>query len=135
MPDFNDMFPSKYMKSADLKGGEFRVCVSGIQQEQVQDSPPEQRWVIYFQSTEKGMILNVTNGRMLANLFGQDTDSWIGQYVVLYAAQTQTPDGKPTLGLRIRKDITVQNSPEATAQNISVQEGPPSLPEEGDLPF
>jgi hypothetical protein len=39
--------------------------------------------VVYFQGKQKGLVTNKTNANNIAALYGDDTDDWIGQKIML----------------------------------------------------
>jgi hypothetical protein len=95
----NDVFPSKYISSADIDGREIELIIQSIEMEDVSDG--EQKAVVYFNKGTKGAVLNVTNWNTLEDAYGEDSDAWIGQPVILTVERT-TFKGKPTKGLRLK---------------------------------
>jgi len=93
-------FPSRYIKSHDLDDQEIKVTINTVTMEQV-GMGGDQQPVVYFRGWQKGMVLNKTNGRKIASLFGDDTDKWKGNEIILYAAQTQF-QGEQMMGLRVK---------------------------------
>lgn len=102
MADINALFPSKFLKSADIKGREPTVCISKLEVEAVAEG--EHKPVLYFQNASKGMVLNRTNADTIAQSYGPDTDSWLGKEITIYVARVQGPNGM-TDGLRVRVPI------------------------------
>ena len=47
------------------------------------------KWVCYFDGTDKGLVLNKTNLNTIARLYGDDTDLWIGKPITLFATEVQ----------------------------------------------
>jgi hypothetical protein len=45
--------------------------------------------VLFFREEEKGLVLNKTNTTIIAKLYGDDTDDWVGKPVTLYATEVQ----------------------------------------------
>ena len=50
-----------------------------------------------FEGVEKGLVINKTNARKLADAYGKQSSKWIGQIVQLYSEDTSF--GK---GVRVR---------------------------------
>lgn len=98
----NDIFPSKYLKAADLDGIETVATISGLQMEPMkdQDGNEETKPVLYFTDL-KPMVMNLTNGRAIESLYGDDTDVWAGNQVTLYTAEVSA-FGKVTQAIRVR---------------------------------
>ena len=63
----------------------------------------EQCPVCHWQEDQKPMILNVTNMKTIAKMYGSDTDGWTGKRVQIYATTTKF-GGDMVECLRIRKD-------------------------------
>ena len=60
------LFPARYAKGQDLKGKEVSLTIDTVRTERArprQGAPEESIYVIYFQETEKGVVLS----RTLAN--------------------------------------------------------------------
>ena len=49
----------------------------------------ENKVILCFEESKKPLILNATNAKRLAKLFGRDTDTWAGQVVELYAEEVK----------------------------------------------
>lgn len=61
------------------------VTIAGHSIEQVQnESGKSRKGVLRFRENVKPLILNVTNGKSIAKLYGKDADGWIGKRIVLY---------------------------------------------------
>src|SRR5678815_4392698 len=82
------MFPSKFVAAHDLCGQDVNVTIAGIKVEGV-GTDEEQRPVLYFQGMTKGMVLNRTNARRIEQLYGAETESWVGRPVTLYPSETE----------------------------------------------
>lgn len=79
------IFPSNYLKAADLQGKRVKV---NIKQVLIEDIGGEDKPVIYFENKDKGVVLNKTNANMIAEIAGTpETDEWAGVPIVLYAAK------------------------------------------------
>ena len=86
--NINEMFPSKYLRAADLQGMKVPVTISGVSMTEFEDNgKKESKAVIHFEGKEKGMVMNKTNAMTIAAAYGDDTDNWPGQKVILYSAK------------------------------------------------
>lgn len=94
----NDVFPSNYIKAADLKKREHTVVIASADVEKVGD---ERKLVLHFQGREKGLICNKTNAGRIAHFYGEDTDDWIGKEIVLFADLVDF-QGKTVEAIRVR---------------------------------
>lgn len=107
-------FPSKYIKSEDIKaaGRPVPVVIDRVEMETIgQGNEQEEKPVLYFRNKSKGMVLNVTNGNTIKDAYGDDTDSWLGQPIELYVARVSYA-GKMMDGLRVQLP-SVQRQPAA----------------------
>ena len=82
----SEAFPSKYIKAADLKGQNVTVKMDRIECETIGD---DTKVILYFHGKEKGLVLNVTNKNMIVDLYGSETEDWVGQPIILYEAMVQ----------------------------------------------
>ena len=99
--DINAAFPSKYLKAADLQGRQVTVAISNCVVENVgTDSQPQKKPVLYFSGASKGFILNRTNGEVIVQAYGTETDNWLGAKITLFAAPVAFK-GKMVPGLHV----------------------------------
>lgn len=139
----SDAFPSKYIKHEDLGGREVTVRINYVKIEAVgpdKDNLP----VMYFIGKEKGMVLNKTNANTIAIAYGDDSDDWSNQPVVLYAAPTEY-QGKSTTGLRVRIPRPNETQVSSGRQQRAAPPPPPRQPDpatgkyddldDSDIPF
>ncbi len=92
------IFPSKYIKAADLKGREHTVVIAKCEIEKLGE---DNKLVIYFQNREKGLVCNRTNADRIAYLYGSNTDAWTGREIVLYPDMVNF-QGKVTEAVRVK---------------------------------
>ncbi len=101
--DMNNAFPSKYLSSSDFLSGPVHAQIAGIRMEDVSpdNKPTENKPVIYFNSLNRGVVLNVTNNKTLCALFGGESDNWTNQIIEIYVIDTEM-GGEPKKGIRFR---------------------------------
>jgi len=124
----NDLKRSKYLTKQEVGRG-ILVTISVITQVDVaqEGEPEELRWTMEFKECEKPLVLNSTNGQLIAQITGsEESDDWIGAKVVLYDDPTISFRGKITGGIRVRAPKPGSVAP--------VDEPGATEPEE-DLPF
>ena len=132
MPDINTMFPSKYLKAADLRGKSVTVTIDRVVQEQVVEEEPD-KWIVYFsENRDRGMVLNKTNALMISSTYGDNSDLWIGKAVELYTEQVSF-QGKIVPGLRV-KPVAAQVQPNPAPPATAPERAPFAGPND-DLPF
>jgi hypothetical protein len=101
------MFDNQYVGAWDLTDDEDRpvdktVTIEKVEKQKIKSQRGEEtKPVLYFAGTPKGMIVNKTNARTIAGMYGNNVNDWIGKRVTLYQAMTSTPDGeKPCIRVR-----------------------------------
>jgi hypothetical protein len=101
----DDVFPSKYLRAADLKGKPCIVTIESAPYETLKglDGKENNRIVLYFKNTEKALPLNATNFDAVCDVTGCfDTEDWPGQRIELYPTKTAMK-GKLVDCIRIRR--------------------------------
>lgn len=95
-------FPSKYLKAEDLQGRRLAVTIESADIETIQGNHgPEDKLIVRFVGKEKGLVCNVTNANVIAELLGsEETDDWIEKRIVLYEAKVDF-QGKRVPAIRV----------------------------------
>lgn len=105
------------MKISELKNSRYltkedcdppiTVTIKGVKKENVApaDQKPEERYVLLFaEPGVRGLVLNSTNGALIAKYLGSDdSDDWTGKKIVLYHDPSVSFAGKLVGGIRVRK--------------------------------
>lgn len=121
-------FPSKYLKASDIpEGREIALQIDDVRMENMEQSRDEKP-VLYFIDKTKGLVLNVTNGNTLADVYGDDTDAWHGKPVVLFSSTTSF-QGKNVPCLRVR---IPRSAPAPLRQETPIVDMTPAT---DDIPF
>ena len=94
--------PSKFISKHDIGDREYTLRIRGVQVEQVGASQTDTKWVLYFDGAAKGLPLNTGAIRTLEAAFGDDSDFWTGQQVILWVDPSVTFQGRTVGGVRIR---------------------------------
>jgi hypothetical protein len=147
----DDVFPSKYLRAADLNGKPYVLTISDAPYEKLKglDGKDTHKTVLSFRGAEKTLPLNATNWDSVAEVTGcPDTDNWPGKQIELYPTRT-TMGGKQVDCIRIRKPsqaaeaqpIASNGSPAAPRRMAATEQrpqwktssGPPAVPP-GNLP-
>ncbi len=93
MKDFNifmtELFP--YLEGEELKGETLTLTIKDIRQEKMksQGGREESKYVLYFQETPKGFVLNKTNAKRIATLHGKMTGGWASKRIALYTEEVR----------------------------------------------
>jgi hypothetical protein len=94
----SDAFPSKYLKSTDVKAKQKIATISHLETEAVGQNK-EEKPVLHFEDGVKPMVVNRTNFEELEAAFG-DSNDWPGHKVKIFCAPTQY-QGKRVDGIRV----------------------------------
>jgi hypothetical protein len=122
MANIDTMFPSQYVKAAELVGRRVTVKMSHVKIEEVGD---DKKPVLYFNGTSKGLVLNVTNANMIKEITGSsETEDWRGKPVTLYVTKTEF-QGKRVDAIRVDYPTSGQNP---TPPPVPVAAPAPFLP-------
>jgi hypothetical protein len=110
-----EMFATNLLKAADVTdaGGEMPATIAKIEMKEFDnDSGGKDRKPIIFFANDKQMVCNKTNGTTLGEMFGNETDDWIGKSITLIVQNVDFA-GKSTPAIRIKnlnsKDMLIQN--------------------------
>lgn len=140
----NELRESKFLKKEDCGNGVL-LTIRKIFQENIakEGAPPEMKWCVEFDEIEKPMVLNSTNGQLIAQITGsEDTDNWTGRKIVLYLDPSVSFGGKIVGGIRARaprgkaaetKSIIATNLAAAQAAEKAKTLPPPE--EDDQVPF
>lgn len=118
--NISSAFPSKYIKAADLDGRDWTLTIKAASLEEMEQSG-ETKPVLYFNETERGLVLNRTNADTIATKLGDDTDAWSGMSVVLFSATTNYA-GRTVPCIRVRLDTSavppVSTAPQGPSDDV-----------------
>jgi len=129
----NDLKKSKFLTKNDVMPP---VLVTIDHEEEVnvakEGAEPEYRWALWFRELEKPLILNSTNGQIIAAITGsEESHGWHGHQVVLYNDPNISFGGKLTGGIRVRaNETTAPVVPQKLAPKNSTAE---SFPKDHNL--
>jgi hypothetical protein len=130
--NLNDAFPSKYLKTEDLKGRDVSVVIEAIDQVTLPQGQGR-KLVATFRGKAKAWIVNKTNANTIAKVLGTDeTDDWVGQEIVLYPTETEF-QGDMVDAIRVRRK-KASSAPQAPTAPIAESE-PAYLDEDDSAPF
>ena len=125
---------SRYLSRADVAKPVLLTMREVVQEDVSMEGEPEKlRWVLYFQEAEKGLVLNSTNGQIIAQFMGsEETDNWIGHKVVLYDDPSVAFGGKLVGGIRARQPRNQQPTAVQPVFKVPAKPAPPpsALPTE-----
>lgn len=114
-PNVNDLKQSKFLTKHDVDPPilvviesyeEVNVALEGVE--------PQLKWALNFKGIEKPLVLNSTNGQIIADVVDSgEFDDWIGHKIILYNDPAVSFGAKITGGIRCRapkKQIEPKNN-------------------------
>ena len=106
MADYRGYFDHEFLFFLDLAGRDVVVEIARIESREVVASGGRKarRPLVFFKGKRKGLVLNATNGRTIADLYGVDADGWIGKRIVLFPDVTNL-QGQQVECIRIRPTV------------------------------
>ena len=114
----SQLFPSKYVKAADLNGKTVTLTIAKLVVEELgHGTEKERKPVLYFQKATKGLVLNRTNAMTIAGLYGDESDDWEGKRISIYPTRIRA-FGSMQDTIRVREEIPAQPRPQAQATHV-----------------
>jgi len=114
-----------YLKAADIP----QPVVATIQaanMETIQQGEPT-KVVVSFAELTKPLVLNKTNGNIIVQLYSDDTESWLGRPVEVYATTTSF-QGRQVACIRVRQPQQPVAQAAPTQQPAVPVTPPPAAP-------
>ena len=115
MANIDDFYPSKFLRTSDLKGKEITVTIDRVEAEEFeQDGVKRAKPVVHFRNNGlKPLVLNKTNSTRIATALGnKDTDAWMGKQVRLY------PDMEEFKG-QVHEVVRVRRAPKPIGEDLN----------------
>jgi len=132
MPDISNYYSGggNYLKAAELED-DITVTIEGERQ---YTFPNDNKPTLFLKlaGMDKEFRCGARNVKRIAEMYGWNTDDWLGKQIPLMPDVTQDPQGKevPTIVVKVRK--TARNAPKAAAK-YDDRNPPPPLDDE--IPF
>lgn len=117
--DFALGFLGTYITAAELIGKEPTLTIDRVSLEQVEslkasgdeggNGKLKDRIIVYFKEAkgDRGWLLNRTNAECIKEMWGRETNDWIGHRITLYTTNVR-------VGPKMEPGIRVKGSPELT---------------------
>jgi hypothetical protein len=103
--DVRTLYDKEFLYAYDLQGHDATVTITKVVGGTLigTGGKKNKKPVIYFQGKEKGLALNITNARTIAQLYGSfDSTAWIGKRITLYPTTTTFGSQSNVECIRIR---------------------------------
>ena len=94
----SEVYPSKWLVAGDLqKPVTVTILCVDVEELRQADGDKEQKLVLTFKSATKRLILNSTQAKRLAELLGDEFNTWVNARVKL--APSKASNGKATIAI------------------------------------
>jgi hypothetical protein len=126
------MNASKYLNANDVDRKGTVLTIRNVEEETVgSGKDARDKWVAYFDETEKGLVLNKVNRTTIAELHGDETDDWEGKQITIHQEKTEM-DGKRIPCLRVKDEVPRQRKANGKATPAPVAD---DSEEDEEVPF
>lgn len=127
----SQLFPSKFVKAADLNGKPVTLTIKELKIEKMGHGAEEERKpVLFFERATKGLVLNRTNAMVIASLYGDEADDWAGKRVTIYPTRVRA-FGQMQDCIRVKPEIPAQ--PQAQAHPVAPVEEASEIDDQEDV--
>ena len=129
----DDLKQSRFLSKKDVMPDKL-VTIKGYKEMNVarEQDKPDMQCVLYFEETEKLMVLKVTNGSLIAAIIGsKEFEDWIGHKIVLFLDPTVMFGSELKGGIRVRA-VRKQKASDAP-ESDDIPEPDPSITDDSSI--
>src|SRR6185295_16687808 len=119
MTNVNEIYQSNYLTASDLQGKEPTVTITQVEVAKMNDG--QAKLCVYVNNRPKGIVLNKTNAKAIAALYGDESSRWVDKKVKLVTVWTDF-QGKPVQAIRV---IPPQGDELSMTSQAPAQQAPP----------
>jgi hypothetical protein len=95
MSRFDDIYGGRWLKAGDLDGRAQKFQIEAAEYQKV-GKEQEEKLVLAFIGKNKGLILNATNAKALADKWGKSEETWPGKWLEAKPVETAFGPGVRT---------------------------------------
>ena len=122
----SEAFPSEFLKASDLQDRQVTVVMDHVELRDVGD---KLKPVLFFRGKAKGLVLNKVNSNNIAIVYGDETDGWAEQQLILYPTMVDM-QGRSVPAIRVKAPkVQARQAPERTqwpaAEEFAPRNGAP----------
>ncbi len=110
---------SEWIKAKDLRGKDWVLEIARISDHTFparDDQPAKQQLVLHFRGATKKLGLNTTNAHAIGEMYGPESDDWVGKTITLYPT-------KDRLGAKIVDCIRIRNHAMTSESRVKLSVG------------
>lgn len=133
---------SEFLKAEDIGANFWTATISNVDIKSFDDN--SRKLFVMFNELDKGLVLNKTNADTIGDLYGKNTDAWVGRQVLLMTMPVDY-QGKKVQAIRVRAPAQAQQpmraNPVAASHQRPLNAAPAGarefapLPEDSEIPF
>ena len=100
-----DAFEGNYIDALCVTGKDATLTIKSVTPPNAEKSANGtviDKPIVYFNETDKGLVLNKTNGRTIGLAHGNEMDGWVGKKITLFATTTESFGKKDVPCVRVR---------------------------------
>lgn len=130
MTDINEIYKSNSdnIKAEDIGNNMWTMTIKSADVKSF-DNGAERKLVLAFQEWDKQLPLNITNARAIADLYGHNSNDWIGKQIMLFSMPVKFQD-RMVNAVRIRAPMQ-QNGPQQGGYQQQPQQSAPAPQQSG----
>ena len=93
--DYRTMFDRNYLGHLDLAGREVTLTIAKVVGGELtaEGGRKSRKPIVHFGNGVKPLIVNKTNAKTIASLYGTFVQDWSGKRITLFTSMTRNPDG------------------------------------------
>ena len=117
--DIRAYFEKAHLGAWDLQGRDVTVAIRAVSNPKLrtEGGGSQKKPVVFFEGTEKSLVLNKTNMATIVSLYGTKVQNWIGKRITLYP--TTTKFGRETVdAIRVRPKKPAEKSRGVESQPV-----------------
>lgn len=128
----SEQFPSKFLKAADINKRPRRYIMEAVETDNIGD---DTKMILFLKGLDKGLVLNKTNSNAIVDLYGDETNDWADQPIMLYSTKVDYQGQKvdairvmPPLDEEDKQPVRQAASNRPIGQEIAPRRGSVDLP-------
>lgn len=103
--DVDEAYGSRFLGVVDIGTKKLRTKILKVRKEEVKDRDTgrmKKKLIVFFESIDKGLVLNVSNKNILVDALGKAPAGWLGASIGILVDPNVGFGGKRTGGVRLR---------------------------------
>ena len=85
---------NRYVAAYELGGKDVTLRIKTVSSADVEGAKgKKKKLIINFEGARKPFLANPTNCKVIAQLYGNEAEAWVGKAITLFATTTSSPDG------------------------------------------